>query len=137
MEDNNLEQHAGFFAHRRRLKPTAVFTEGGASPENRPQRRDVTTEMERSTSVRMLTGVAEMERSTSFLNLLPDGGDYEKATKISEGLFSNKNTGVLRLMLTQVENMEIWKNRHTVRAERWRDDQEVILDGGQTPNDLL
>lgn len=51
-----------------------------------------------------------MERSTSFLNLLPDCGDYEKATKISEGLFSNQNTGVLRLMLTQVENMEICKN---------------------------
>lgn len=31
-----------------------------------------------------------MERSTSFLNLLPDGGDYEKATKISEDLLSNK-----------------------------------------------
>lgn len=64
-----------------------------------------------------------MERPTSFLNLLPDGGDYEKATKISEGLFSNKNTGVLRLMLTQVENMETRKNGvktgHTVRAETW------------------
>lgn len=67
-----------------------------------------------------------MERSTSSLNLLPDCGDYEKATKISEGLFSNKNIGVVRLML---KNMEICKKmarnrtqgsgRNVERCQRW------------------
>lgn len=35
-------------------------------------------------------------------------------------------------------NTEKWcETGHTVWAEMWRDVKDVILDGGQTPNDLL
>lgn len=97
MEDNNLEQHAGVFAHQRRLKPEGCFYRRWRCPEEPSKetgRHHGNGTLHICQDADGGEGGAEMERSTSFLNLLPDGGDYEKATKISEGLFSNKKTQV-------------------------------------------